>query len=581
MSAIFGFTGPRDRKTLLKMSNALSHRGAHCIFFDETDEISIGYRSHFEESLREKLGTGIYREEDAAVALAGHLTNADEFQPVLPSILQMYREQGLAFAKSLRGAFVLVLCDGDTTHLIRDSAGMRTIYYGTHDKRFFFSVEPKGILAVPRFPRRIRPAAVARFLTFSFQPGKDTMLQDLSEAPAACTVSVNGFPEPRLRRYSDFEVTGPREELSDSEWISRWRDTFQQSVKERLPGSEPVGVFLSGGIDSSVVAAEVARQHTGPLKSYAVHFGEKYPNELEYAKMVAEHCNIDHEEVLIRPRNFLPRLRKIIWHLDDVIGDPVAMPNFELSRLVSRDTRWVFNGEGGDPLFGGPKNIPMMLHHWYGGIERAPNFRQTLYLASYRRAYEELPRLLSPEWLEQIDMKRDLEELLTPFFQSGKPANFLDKLTAINIRLKGAHLILPKVERMTGAWGLTPLSPLFDERLLHMSFEMPSRFKLDKGIEKVILKEAYARDLPEEIIARPKSGMRVPVHYWLKGEMKRYARNILGPRNVRRVGIFNPERVKQLLRYDTQEGPGRYGLRLWMLITFEIWRRIVIEGESP
>ncbi|MEE8301703.1 MAG: asparagine synthase-related protein [Candidatus Tectomicrobia bacterium] len=256
-----------------------------------------------------------------------------------------------------------------------------------------------------------------------------------------------------------------------------------------------------------------------------------------------------------------------------------TVPNFELSARVAQDVRWVFNGEGGDPCFGGPKNISMLLHHWYGGIDRQANTRERLYLASYRRAYDELWNLLSPELQQDIDPKTDLEGFLTPFFATSRPPQFLNKLMAINIRLKGAHLILPKVERMTGAWGLTPLSPLFDERLIRLSFMLPPRLKLAAGAEKIVLKHAYANALPASVIARPKSGMRVPVHFWFRGEMKRYARHILHPRRLRQAGIFRPERVRQLLKYDIEEGSGRYGLRLWMLLTFEIWRRLVVERE--
>jgi asparagine synthase (glutamine-hydrolysing) len=255
------------------------------------------------------------------------------------------------------------------------------------------------------------------------------------------------------------------------------------------------------------------------------------------------------------------------------------MPNFELSRHVAKEVRWVFNGEGGDPCFGGPKNVPMMLHHWYGGIKRGKHFRERQYLASYRRAYDDLYRLLTPDWQKKIDFNSHLIGVLKPFFQSRTPPDFLHKLIAINIRLKGAHLILPKVERMTGAWGLTPLAPLFDERLVKLSFEMPGRMKLSGGVEKIVLKRAFTNRLPPEIIARPKSGMRVPVHFWFKGELKRYARKILGKKSIKNTGIFDPERVRHLLDYNTPEGRARYGLRLWMLITFEIWRRIVIEKE--
>lgn len=300
---------------------------------------------------------------------------------------------------------------------------------------------------------------------------------------------------------------------------------------------------------------------------------------LEFARAVAQRCGTEHSEVLIRPKDFLPRLRRIIWHLDEPIGDPITVPNFELSAHVSQEVRWIFNGEGGDPCFGGPKNLPMLLHHWYGGLERTENFRERLYLASYRRAYDELWSLLSPEWQRLIDPKTDLEAILSPFFRPAYPMPFLNKLMAMNIRLKGAHLILPKVERMTSAWGLTALAPLFDERLIRLSFAMPPRLKLAGGIEKRILKLAYADALPEAVLTRPKSGMRVPVHYWFRGEMRRYARHLLQPRLIRQAGMFHPERVRQLLRYDIEGGTGRYGLRLWMLITFEIWRRLVVEGE--
>ena len=295
---------------------------------------------------------------------------------------------------------------------------------------------------------------------------------------------------------------------------------------------------------------------------------------------MADRLGTDHEEVLIRPRSFLPRLRRMLWYLDEPIGDPVTMPNFELSRHVARDHRFIMNGEGGDPLFGGPKNLVMMLHHWYGGVERDATFRERAYLASYRRAYEELGRLLTPEWRAQYDAEEALEGILTPFFRAERPRSFLDKLMAINIRMKGAHLILPKVERLTAAAGLVTLSPLFDQRLIELSFRMPGRMKMRAGVEKVVIKGAYEDALPESVIRRPKMGMAVPVHFWLQGEMKRYAKSILSKRSLRRTGIFEPERVKRLLAYDTEEGPGRYGLRLWMLVTFEIWRRLVVEGEA-
>ncbi|MAE65237.1 MAG: hypothetical protein CMJ18_13280 [Phycisphaeraceae bacterium] len=578
MGAIFGFSGPPDAALAQRMQAVLRHRGGGRASIHASPVGTIGHLAQLPVAQHRRMGSGTHQDGDRVIAIAGCVI-APRSDSLLLDLLALYDRHGPQFVERLRGAFVLAIRDGARLLLARDGSGSRTLYHGRHAGRLLFAIEPKGVLEVHGFPRRIRPAAIAQYLSFSFIPGPGTMLEDLFELPAGHFLTFDGAGEPTLTRYFRFEHAGGPRIGGDDAWVHRFRQQFSDAVAERMPEDDPVGIFLSGGLDSSVVTAEVARQRPGRVRTFAVHFGPEYPNELSFARSVAERCGTDHEEVLVRPRQFLPRLRKMIWHLDEPIGDPITMPNYELAGHVSKDVRWVFNGEGGDPCFGGPKNIPMLLHHWYGGIERDPNFRERMYLASYRRGYEEVMRLLAPSWRAQIEPDRDLEGVLVPYFRCREPANFLDKLSAINIRLKGAHLILPKVERMTGAWGIIPIAPLFDERLVRLSFEMPSRLKLSGGVEKVIIKKAYEHDLPAEIIARPKSGMRVPVHYWFRGELKRYARRILSRRALRRSGIFDEDRVQQLLRYNIEEGQGRYGLRLWMLITFEIWRRIVIDGE--
>jgi len=197
-----------------------------------------------------------------------------------------------------------------------------------------------------------------------------------------------------------------------------------------------------------------------------------------------------------------------------------------------------------------------------------------------KRAYTELDHLFTPEFSAQINRQEQLYSVLTPFFNSEKPAGYLDKLMAMNIRLKGAHLILPKVDRMLGANGFCSLSPLFDERIIELSFAIPSTLKLAGGDEKVIIKRAFKNRLPNRIITRPKVGMRVPVHFWFKNELKSYMRHIFSRNAINRAGIFSYERIQQLMSYDTGEVQPRYGLKLWMLLTFEMWRRRVIENEE-
>ncbi len=609
MGAISGFTGAGDAKLTATMVEALAHRGCSRVDSCCAPDATLSLRLPHREFCIGPVRAGVYDfpEHQQTVALCGWLTGIDDRELAASvtthdagagfyhALMRRYREEGLNCVRHLRGAFILVIRDRSTLHVTRDAAGNRTVFYARHGNRWLFAIEPKAITAVPGFSKRIRPAALAQYLACSFVPGAGTMLEGLHELPAGHTVTLEHAREPHTTRWFCFEDDEPDDAATpsnieqrrsiatrtDETFIRQFRTEMERAVAERLPRGEPVGVFLSGGLDSSVVTAELARQIGGKnVRTWAIHFGSQYPNELEFARAVARRCGTDHEEVLIQPRHFLPRLRRMIWHLDDPIGDPITQPNFELAAHASRDVRFIFNGEGGDPCFGGPKNIPMMLHHWYGGLSRGPNFRERHYLESYRRAWEEIDCLLSDDVRRHIDLERDLDSVFAPYLQASRPRLFLNRLTAMNIREKGAHLIQPKVERMLGAHGLTPLAPLFDERLIRFSFQMPARLKLHRGIEKIILKRAYENDLPAEIIRRPKSGMRVPVHYWFRSDMRRYARRILKPRAVRRAGLFNPQRVAELLSYNIEEGRGRYGLRLWMLITLELWRRMIIEGEE-
>ena len=589
MDALIGFCGSPDSECLTRMAQTLAHRGAVEKEYESAESsFTFARLAHLSDcNVGVEVGPRFYCDESVAIVFCGYLTSVGTIGSscVLQHLAREYRERGKGVLERLQGAFLVAIGDHRTkqVHLARDGSGTRTLFYAPVGDRWLFASEPKAITGDRDFRSVIRPAAIAQYLSFSFTPGNGTMLEDLYELPCGHVVTLEPGKEPSLFNFFPFE-TEEAEDLSpaspeqERQWITKTKETIAAAVAKRLPRGEPVGVFLSGGLDSSLVAAEVARQHTSQVITYALHFGPKYANELEYAAAVARHCGTRHHEILIRPRDFVPRMEEMVWHLDEPIGDPITQPNFELARRVSEDVRWVFNGEGGDPLFGGPKNLPMMMQHWYG-VPRGKNFREQAYLASYRRAYEECSRLLHPDIRDQIDPQRDLESIIEPFFSTTDLKSFLNKLMAINIRLKGAHLILPKVERMLAASQLSPLAPLFDEDLIRLSFQMPPTMKLRLGIEKWVLKRAYEDDLPHEIIDRPKSGMRVPVHHWFRREMRSIVRKTLSMRRLRRDRIFDPQRVRQLMRYDIEEHSGRFGMRLWMLMTFELWRRQVVTSS--
>lgn len=569
MSALFGFTGPWDPDLAKAMSSSLSHRIHAPATWLPSQTIHLGFAPGGN-------APSLFSHESPdghAAVLVGNLFAPSHDSNPARECLNLLLQKGPSGLDDLRGAFLLALRYQGKLILIRDGAGHRTFYYSTLlPNRFLFSIEPKGISSAPGFPKTLRPGALAQFLSFSFIPGSETMLKGLSE----------GLPGHQLTYEPDRHQTTQRAfflpQLSEPtdipDPVNAFRETFRDCVRSRLP-QRPVAALLSGGLDSSLVVAELSAlpEYPFPLKTFSIHFGTNYPNELEFAKKVAIHHQTDHEEVLIQPKDFLPHLQDLIWRLDEPVGDPVTMPNYLLAKYIGTQFTHVFNGEGGDPCFGGPKNLPMLLSQWYPPAHPSSRYLEQAYLTSFKRAYEELDWILTPEFRELISIEHDLEDLLTPFFEAPAPTSFLNKLQWMNMRLKGAHLILPKVERMMAAGGLTPCSPLFDERMMEWSFKLPPTEKLHHGIEKGILKKAFATELPPEIIQRPKSGMRVPVHFWFQKELKSWCRDLLHPLTLKQAGIFNPDRVQKLLNYETAEGPGRYGIRLWMLMTFELWRR--------
>ncbi|MCG8614081.1 MAG: asparagine synthase C-terminal domain-containing protein [Pseudomonadales bacterium] len=576
MGALIGYFGKPEASLLQTMSAQLHHRGPlqqiACVPQGE-----LGHLYRPTPTNHRWLVGGTYHDDNNAIALAGFLTEPENTS--LAELLNAFQREGMALFKRLRGQFLLAIMTRESLILVRDALGNRTAFWASHDDRHYFASEPKALLSSTSISRTLRPEALAQYLSFSFIPGAGTMLQEIQELQPGQALVITSDHQPASIPYLEYDAPRQSQTCLESEWITQFKLAHQNAVAERLPERDPVAVFLSGGVDSSAVTAELAQQAPGRVHSFAIHFGKQYPNELEFARLVADHCNTVHEEVLIQPKDFLPRLRQIIWTLDNPIGDPITVPNYELAAHVARLTPWVFNGEGGDPLFGGPKNLTMLLHHWYGGIPRESGFRERSYLASYRRAYEEWQSILTPDIRREIDPKIHLEDVISAYLDRTVPDTFLNKLMLLNTQLKGAHLILPKVEAMTGAHQITALSPLFDQRLAELSFAMPPTLKLSGGVEKIVLKRAYEPYLPARIIKRPKSGMRVPVHYWFQKELRRYARKILSKKALNQAGIFDPKRVQQILDYDLDDRKGRYGIRLWMLLTFEIWRRITIEKE--
>ncbi|MGV3720324.1 MAG: asparagine synthetase B family protein, partial [Actinomycetota bacterium] len=483
-------------------------------------------------------------------------------------VAELFLRYGPDGATHIRGMFAAAIWDtrDQHLHLVRDAVGARALYYAESGTECWFAARLRALRRAPIVSGELSLQAVRAYLAFAYVPGALTLWRDVLELRPG---TVRSLPEREARQYWE-----PREVCDDppqsmDTHARRLRVLLESAVGDRLPKSGPTGVFLSGGLDSSLVAALVQKQATGPVHTYSIHFGAQYPSELQFSEMVARHCGTAHHVLELPAKLIQSRLPETLAALDDPIGDPLTVPNFLLGREAARDVPVVFNGEGGDPCFGGPKNLPMLLNELYAGDED----RCGAYLRSYQKCYDDLPRLLSPEALRAAEKLPPLEELVRPFLERASMSQYLNRLMLLNTRLKGADHILTKVSNLTQAHGLVGQSPLFDCRVVAEAFATPPQYKLAGSEEKMVLKRAVADLLPEPILTRPKSGMLVPVQDWFRRDLRRYARAMLLARNARTRPYLNRSLVREWLEYRGGLWP-RHGVKLWLLLTLEVWLRV-------
>lgn len=488
----------------------------------------------------------------------------------LELIAELYRCHGPQAGAHVLGMIAVAIWDTRARRLVllRDGVGARTLYYARQKHAWWFAARLRTLHRCPGVSRDLSLPALRDYLTYAFVPGAQTLYRDIEELRPGTTLTLPGNATHVY--WEPAERLGDRAEPLENH-ARRLRVLLEDAVRVRLPAGGPVGVYLSGGLDSSLVTALAAQFATGPVHTFALHFGHEYPNELLFSRLVAEHCRTQHHVLEFPGRLVRDTFGETIAALDDPIGDPLTVPNLLLGRAAARETGVILNGEGGDPCFGGPKNVPMLLHELYASAPEQS--REKAYLRSYQKCYDDLDQLLSPSVRAALQPAPPPESMLTPFFGKNAMSSYLNQLAHINTRLKGADHILTKVNNLTAANGLLGRSPLFDRRVVDDSFATPPEHKLAGAVEKAVLKRAVADLLPQAILDRPKSGMLVPVQAWFRRDMKRWARGLLLGRRARIRPYINRELVREWLDYEGNLWP-RHGVKLWLLATLEVWLQV-------
>jgi asparagine synthase (glutamine-hydrolysing) len=581
MSGICGWVGAPDPDgdvRIDRMLDAIDYRG-DTVARERAAGATLGYR--FWRG-RPGKSPGIAREGARVAACAG--TFAPAVESPARAVLERTAAQPNAW-EDADGAFAFAIYDEAREELVlgRDPFGVRSLYYVEHGGRFYFATELKQLLAIPELPVEIDQAAIHKYLTFSFVPGEAVPVRGVRRVLPGHLLryrkgAITSEPYFRLAESIDDELR----EISAA--ARRVRRLGKEAVARRLHGEPEVGLFLSGGLDSSVVALWL-KDAGAKVRAFSLDFGE-HSVEREQAAEVAKTLDIPLELVPATGEVVADVFWDVVRKLDLPFGDAVTAPQYLLGRAARKaGVIAVFNGEGGDQLFGGWTSKPMIAAELFGHLyeHQEDESPEETYLQSYHRFYGLEEALYTAEFKAAVGGPGQRRAHLAPYLGETSAGTFLHRVRLADISLKGSQNILPRAERMTNAFGLDVRVPLFDRKLAEASFRIPPELKLHGACEKYVLKVAVKHKLPEDIVWRRKYGMSVPVTDYALGPLAPLLEDLLGERSLKARGMFRPEYVRSLREghdVPSEIRKRRLGERLWALAMLEAWLRVFVDKRG-
>jgi len=607
MRDVMSYRGPDGAGLHADAHAVLAHRrlsiidlaGGHQPLSNETGAIWVTYNGE------------IYNHRDVRAQLetAGHTyrTRSDT-----ETIVHAYEQWGDECVQRFRGMFAFALWDSGARRLllVRDRLGVKPLYWALAGDRLLFASEIKGILASGLVAARPNHAVLSEVLATRATAGVETLFEGIYKLlPGHRLIFENG--RVRTEQYWDLPLDGPDPELErvgDAQVIARFRNLLQESVRLRLMSDVPLGMFLSGGIDSSAIAALMAREIDRPIETFSVAFADRRFSELEYARAVAQAIGANAHEIVIDDDDFFAALPKLIWHEDEPIAHPSSVPLHFVSTLARQHVTVVLTGEGSDELLAGYGKYPRALINWRAGgvYERVVPAAVRAKVAGSivprlpgqagryaRRSFLAMPRHPSAMFLDNfagipLQLQR---ELMTPvalaggdpystsleyFHQVNGTSGMLGRLLHTDIKTYLVELLM-KQDQMSMSASIESRVPFLDHVLVEFAARLPDRMKLRGFTTKRILREAVRGLLPDEILTRKKMGFPVPFGQWTRGRWHASVRDVLLDRRTCERGLINPAAVRRLLD-NHRDGRVAAGDAIWALMNLELWFRTFIDG---
>jgi len=622
----------RSRRTvsaavLERMRDMLTHRGPDDAGLFIDGRVGLGHRRLSIVDVRR--GHQPMKNEDGTIHIVynGEIYNHADFRASLEAsghvyethcdtetILHLYEEHGQGCVEHLRGMFAFAIWDQQKHELFvaRDRLGVKPLYYAlSSDGSLYFASEIKALLETNEVKAELNYQALPDYLANHATSGEETLFAGIRRLlPGHTLLWRDGAV--RINKYWDVSFAKPDDDKrSDDDYVAEWSELFREAVRLRLMADVPLGMFLSGGIDSSAIAAVMSGMVAEPIKTFSVAFQEREANELEYARLVARAFRTNHHEVVVSPREFFAALPNLVWHEDEPIAHPSSVALFFVSQLAARHVKVVLTGEGSDELLAGYARyrktlLNLSLGERYQGLmprdirsavkarieALAPESRLSQKL---RRTFLNLNADIESIYFDNFAvfsraMQKDLftararERVgaLDPYavmrdaFANTDATSLLDRLLYTDTKTY-LHELLMKQDQMSMASSIESRVPFLDHKLVEFSARLPERMKLRGATTKYILRASMKGVLPPEILVRPKMGFPVPVGSWFRGE---YAylldEYVLSERALDR-GVFNPAFVRTLVqRHQAGEN---HAERLWSLVNFEMWQRQFFDND--
>ncbi|MGB2912482.1 MAG: asparagine synthase (glutamine-hydrolyzing) [Pyrinomonadaceae bacterium] len=614
-----------DEKRLIAMRDILHHRGPDDGGIYVDGNIGLGHRRLSIVDVAHGAQPMFNSDRSCSIVYNGEVYNhADHREDLIArgykfqnrsdteTILHLYEAHGRDCVEYLRGMFAFAIWDKRKQELFiaRDRFGVKPLYY-VHDSNgnLFFASEIKALLEAGAVKPEINFNALPDQLANHGTSGDETLYANVKRLmPGHTMVWKDGKID--IREFWDLSFEPKHEARSDDEYIDEWRELFRQSVELRLMADVPLGMFLSGGIDSSAIAAMMSTLVAEPIKTFSVAFNERDANELEYARLVAKKFGTDHHEITITPEQFFEALPNLVWQEDEPIGFLASVPLYFVSKLAQQHVKVVLTGEGADETMAGygryAKALKLLSYgEKYESV--TPGFLRDAVRGGVATLPASMSRKLGRTFLSR---ESDIENLFfdnfsvfsksmqkelfaretrerientDPYFLQNRlidrcdAEDVLDKLLYADTKTY-LHELLMKQDQMSMAALIESRVPFLDHKLVEFTARMPREMKLRGGTTKWILREAMKGILPTEILDRPKMGFPVPIGGWFRGEFKHIVDEyILGSRAMDR-GIFDAGFVKKLVA--EHNAGANHDERLWSLVNFEIWQRRFIDGEA-